>query len=158
MNQPLGYCFASTLSPASKAFAFSDMERAPACSQARPGQAQPCKWRPVRHAGRPFFVQCGTIEPRKNHLTILQVLRELVAPHGRSAPKLLLVGVRAWENENSLDLLDRSAAIPGPQGFLATDAGSQATSGSARALLMPSFARRIRPGRWPRPTPRVFKS
>ena len=43
-------------------------------------------------SARPFFVQCGTIEPRKNHLTILHVWRELVARHGRCAPKLLLVG------------------------------------------------------------------
>ena len=46
-------------------------------------------------SARAFLVQCGTIKPR-NHLTILHVWRELVARHGRCAPKLLLVGARGW--------------------------------------------------------------
>jgi glycosyltransferase involved in cell wall biosynthesis len=93
-------------------------------------------------SARPFFVQCGTIEPRKNHLTILHVWRELVARHGRCAPKLLLVGARGWENENILDLLDRSAAL---RGHILEVSGLptpvlRRLLGSARALLMPSFA------------------
>ena len=91
---------------------------------------------------RPYFIQCGTIEPRKNHLMILHVWRELVARHGRAAPKLLIVGARGWENENILDLLDRSpplrehvlevSGLPTPV--------LRRVMGNARALLMPSFA------------------
>jgi glycosyltransferase involved in cell wall biosynthesis len=93
-------------------------------------------------SARSFFIQCGTIEPRKNHLTILQVWRELVARHGRSAPKLLLVGARGWENENVLDLLDRSVSL---RDHVLEVSGLptpvlRRLLGSARALLMPSFA------------------
>jgi glycosyltransferase involved in cell wall biosynthesis len=90
----------------------------------------------------PFFIQCGTIEPRKNHLVILQVWRELVARHGKAAPKLLLVGVRGWENENIVDLLDRSQALRDhvwEVSGLPTPVLKR-LMGSARALLMPSFA------------------
>src|SRR5271163_1156564 len=93
-------------------------------------------------SARPYFIQCGTIEPRKNHLTILQVWRELVARHGRSAPKLLLVGARGWENENVLDLLDRSVSL---RDHVLEISGLptpvlRRLLASARALLMPSFA------------------
>ena len=62
----------------------------------------------------PYFLQCGTIEPRKNHLTMLHVWRELVARHGTAAPKLVIVGARGWENENIVDLLERCAALSRP--------------------------------------------
>jgi len=93
-------------------------------------------------ASRPFFIQCGTIEPRKNHLMILHIWRELVARHGREAPKLLLIGVRGWENENILDLLDRSMSL---RDHVLEISGLptpvlRRLMGSARALLMPSFA------------------
>src|ERR1700677_425555 len=93
-------------------------------------------------SARSFFIQCGTIEPRKNHLTILQVWRELVARHGRSAPKLLLVGARGWEDENILDLLARSVSL---RDHVLEVSGLptpvlRRLLGSARALLMPSFA------------------
>jgi len=93
-------------------------------------------------SARSFFIQCGTIEPRKNHLTILQVWRELVSRHGRSAPKLLLVGARGWENENVLDLLDRSVSLRDhvlEVSGLPTPVLRRLLA-SARALLMPSFA------------------
>jgi glycosyltransferase involved in cell wall biosynthesis len=93
-------------------------------------------------SARPFFILCGTIEPRKNHLMILHVWRELIARHGAVAPKLVLVGARGWENENILDLLDRSnslrdhvlevSGLPTPV--------LRRLLGSARALLAPSFA------------------
>jgi glycosyltransferase involved in cell wall biosynthesis len=90
----------------------------------------------------PFFIQCGTIEPRKNHLMILQVWRELVARRGSAAPKLLLAGARGWENENIVDLLDRSQALRDhvwEVSGLPTPVLKR-LMGSARALLMPSFA------------------
>ncbi|HVT34442.1 MAG TPA: glycosyltransferase family 1 protein, partial [Nevskiaceae bacterium] len=55
----------------------------------------------------PYFVFVGTIEPRKNHILLLQVWQRLVVQHGPAAPKLVIVGRRGWENENVLDLLDR---------------------------------------------------
>jgi glycosyltransferase involved in cell wall biosynthesis len=87
-----------------------------------------------------YFVVCGTIEPRKNHLMLLKLWREL-ASRG-SPPKLVIVGKRGWLNENVLDLLNRSR----PLRPCVIEAGGLSTPGlrrlmsGARALLMPSFA------------------
>lgn len=90
----------------------------------------------------PYFVQCGTLEPRKNHLMLLNVWRELVARYGTNAPKLVLVGARGWENENIIDMLERSPSLHGhvlEVSGLATPNLKRLLKG-ARALLMPSFA------------------
>jgi glycosyltransferase involved in cell wall biosynthesis len=90
----------------------------------------------------PYFLQCGTLEPRKNHLMTLHVWRELVARHGQAAPKLVIVGARGWENENIVDLLERCAALRAhvlEVSGLATPSLVRLMRG-ARALLMPSFA------------------
>ena len=90
----------------------------------------------------PYFVMCGTLEPRKNHLLVLHVWRDLIAQFGRAAPKLLLVGERGWENEHIIDLLDRCPALQGPvirASGLTTPSLKRLLLG-ARALLMPSFA------------------
>jgi glycosyltransferase involved in cell wall biosynthesis len=90
----------------------------------------------------PYFVMCGTIEPRKNHLLILHVWRELVAELGEAAPKLVLIGTRGWENEHIIDLLER---CPGLQGHVIEVSGLPTPSVKrlmlgSRAVLMPSFA------------------
>jgi glycosyltransferase involved in cell wall biosynthesis len=90
----------------------------------------------------PYFVMCGTIEPRKNHLLPLHVWRDLVAQLGESAPKLVLIGKRGWENEHIIDLLER---CPGLQGHVIEASGLPTPSVKrlmlgSRALLMPSFA------------------
>ncbi len=93
-------------------------------------------------SGPPYFVACGTIEPRKNHLLLLHVWRELVRREGAGAPKLVLVGARGWENENVVDLLERCRAIGNhviEASGLSTPALKALLDG-ARALLMPSFA------------------
>jgi glycosyltransferase involved in cell wall biosynthesis len=90
----------------------------------------------------PYFVMCGTLEPRKNHLLLLHVWRDLIAQFGRAAPKLLLVGERGWENEHIIDLLERCPALQGPvirASGLTTPSLKRLLLG-ARALLMPSFA------------------
>ncbi|MCI0466487.1 MAG: glycosyltransferase family 4 protein [Beijerinckiaceae bacterium] len=93
-------------------------------------------------AGHPYFVTCGTIEPRKNHLLLLHVWRELVRRDGAAAPKLVLIGSRGWENENAIDLLQRCPLIRGhvlEVTGLSTPSLKRLLDG-ARALLMPSFA------------------
>jgi glycosyltransferase involved in cell wall biosynthesis len=92
--------------------------------------------------GHPYFVVCGTIEPRKNHLMLLHVWRELVRRDGAAAPKLVLIGNRGWENENVVDLLERCQAISThviEVSGLSTPSFKRLLDG-ARALLMPSFA------------------
>jgi hypothetical protein len=62
---------------------------------------------------RPYFVALGTIEPRKNHLLLLNLWRQFAPASGPAAPRLVVVGRRGWENENVLDMLERCSAIDG---------------------------------------------
>ena len=89
----------------------------------------------------PYFVSVGTIEPRKNHLTLLHVWRELMEAYGADAPKLLLIGERGWENEQVMDLIERCPALKGHV-ILASGLATPVVRrliGGARALLAPSF-------------------
>jgi glycosyltransferase involved in cell wall biosynthesis len=93
-------------------------------------------------AAQPYFMICGTIEPRKNHLLILNLWRELARLFGPATPKLIVAGARGWENENIIDMLERCPAIrdhvieaPG----LSTPSLKRLID-NARAVLMPSFA------------------
>jgi glycosyltransferase involved in cell wall biosynthesis len=93
-------------------------------------------------AGPPYFVMIGTIEPRKNHLMLLALWRELANDLGAQAPRLILIGQRGWENENIVDLLDRSPPLRRSvteYNSLADDEMAGILAG-ARALLLPSFA------------------
>lgn len=90
----------------------------------------------------PYFVMIGTIEPRKNHLLILNVWRTLHAVLAENAPRLILVGSRGWENENVIDMLERSPALATlveERGRESDDAMAALVRG-ARAVLVPSFA------------------
>ncbi|WP_229673917.1 glycosyltransferase family 4 protein [Sphingomonas prati] len=103
--------------------------------------------RPVRRANgedaRPYFVSMGTIEPRKNHLLLLNLWRQMSERHGAAAiPKLVLIGRRGWENEQIVDMLERCPALVGcveEHGGL-SDQAARALLANANALLMPSFA------------------
>jgi glycosyltransferase involved in cell wall biosynthesis len=89
----------------------------------------------------PYFVCLGTIEPRKNHLTLLHAWRQM-AQAGGNLPHLYIVGRRGWENEMVIDLLERCAPIR-PYLHECNDLPDQAVRAllrGARALLMPSFA------------------
>lgn len=92
---------------------------------------------------RPYFVCIGTIEPRKNHLLLLNIWRRWSNSHGATAiPRLILIGRRGWENEQIVDMLDRCPALKGcveEYAGLPDSAVWQLLAG-ARALLMPSFA------------------
>nr|WP_088333218.1 glycosyltransferase family 1 protein [Sphingomonas mucosissima] len=91
---------------------------------------------------RPYFLCIGTIEPRKNHLLLLNVWRRLAETMGDAAPRLILIGRRGWENENVIDLLDRSIALRGHVVEHRDVDDRQLTRllGGARAVLLPSFA------------------
>lgn len=90
---------------------------------------------------KPYFVMLGTIEPRKNHLLVLHIWRQLVEEFGDAAPRLVIIGQRGWECEQVVDLLDRCEAL---QGYVfekrrCTDAELSTWLAYARALLFPSF-------------------
>jgi glycosyltransferase involved in cell wall biosynthesis len=97
---------------------------------------------PARRPQIPYFVYVGTIEPRKNLLFLLAVWRRLIERHGMRAPRLVIAGRRGWENENIVDVLERSRQLAP---FLAeasdlTDAGLARLMADSAALVAPSFA------------------
>lgn len=90
----------------------------------------------------PYFIVCGTIEPRKNHLFLLHVWRELAAELGPATPKLVIVGARGWDCENVVDLLERSPTVR-PYVREVAGLGTRALKklmDNSRAMLMPTFA------------------
>jgi glycosyltransferase involved in cell wall biosynthesis len=92
--------------------------------------------------GHDYFVACGAIEPRKNHLLLVDVWRELVRQRGMHAPKLVVVGSRGRNSEPVLRALEQYRSLHG-QVILAHGLSSRALRqliAHARALLMPSFA------------------
>lgn len=92
-------------------------------------------------ANVPYFVICGAIELRKNHLMLLEVWKRLHRRLGRSTPHLVIAGSKGWQGDLILDRLKRcgdvSDYIHVVHG-LSTPALKRVISG-ARALLMPSF-------------------
>ena len=106
------------------------------------GPGKPAHTECRRLIAEPYFVVLGTIEPRKNHLLLLQVWRRLVEHHGSRAPRLVLIGQRGWECENVVDLLERCEALRGMVTELpaCSDADLHCYLHHAQALLFPSFA------------------
>ncbi|MBB3859403.1 glycosyltransferase involved in cell wall biosynthesis [Novosphingobium hassiacum] len=97
----------------------------------------------VSNDTRPWFVCLGTIEPRKNHLLLLNLWREMAGSlPERQVPRLVIIGRRGWENEQVLDMLDRCPALASHVEEIngCSDAQLSALLRGSRALLMPSFA------------------
>jgi glycosyltransferase involved in cell wall biosynthesis len=74
-------------------------------------------------------------------LFLLAIWRRLVERRGARAPRLVLAGRRGWENENIVDVLERSRQLAP---FLAeasdlTDAGLARLMADSAALVAPSF-------------------
>lgn len=94
-----------------------------------------------RLLAEPYFVVLGTIEPRKNHLLLLHVWRQLVLEQGGKAPRLVVIGQRGWECEQVVDLLERCVTL---RGFVierndCKDLELMTWLRHAQALLFPSF-------------------
>lgn len=92
--------------------------------------------------GTPYFVIVSSIEPRKNHLLLLNVWRDLVRSEGPRAPKLVIAGTRWRGHEPVTDMLKRSQTLRNHVveiGGLTTPSLHRLIS-NARGLLMPSFA------------------
>jgi len=95
-----------------------------------------------REPDEAYFVVIGTIEPKKNHFFLLSIWRQLRLELGHRTPRLIVIGSRGWENENVVDLLDRSRLLKGvveERSHVADESLSEILSG-ARALLLASFA------------------
>lgn len=98
--------------------------------------------RPSAEPERPYFLCVATIEPRKNHLLLLNIWRRLVEKLGTAAPRLVLVGRRGWEIENVIDILERGATLRGhvEEAADVSDRQLDELMAGARAILIPSFA------------------
>jgi glycosyltransferase involved in cell wall biosynthesis len=88
-----------------------------------------------------YFVAISTIEPRKNHSLLIQVWRRLIE-RGIPPAKLVIVGKRGWENEQTFRELDLTPGLR--QHIIEVSslppAHLRSLIRNARALLMPSFA------------------
>lgn len=134
---------ANSRDTAKQAMQFFDREELPtppcfAASLAKANHATPEHKRPTTHR---YFVMLGTIEPRKNHLLILNLWRELVGDMGSNAPHLIIIGQRGWECEQVVDMLERCATI---QPFVTelsncSDEELATWLAHAQALLFPAF-------------------
>ncbi len=99
----------------------------------------PSSLKPIFDKG-PVFTVLGTIEPRKNHLLLLTLWRQMA--EAGEAPQLLVIGKRGWMNDNIVALLDDCAAI---QPYVTevnglTDGQIAAALSRSCAMLFPSFA------------------
>lgn len=90
----------------------------------------------------PYFVVLGTIEPRKNHLLLLALWRQMAKNSSGLVPQLVVVGRRGWECEQVVDMLERCEAIHLHLLEINNANDEQVVSliKGAQALLMPSFA------------------
>ena len=96
----------------------------------------------TRLLAAPYFVVLGTIEPRKNHMLLLNLWRELVTKLGERTPHLIVIGQRGWECENVLDMLERCNRIGTFVHELNTCSDAELANylRHAQALLFPSIA------------------
>jgi glycosyltransferase involved in cell wall biosynthesis len=86
---------------------------------------------------RPYFVAIGTIEPRKNHVLLLDIWDRL----GPYAPRLYIIGGRGWAGTAVLSRLDRLPPDSPVQLLTGLDDSAMAAVlQNARALLFPSLA------------------
>ncbi|NOG72689.1 glycosyltransferase family 1 protein [Roseicella sp. DB1501] len=91
----------------------------------------------------PYFVYVSTIEPRKNHVTLLHLWRDMARKlPAERVPKLVLIGRRGWECEHVFALLDRCDLLQPHVIELShlDDATMLRWLRGARAALFPSFA------------------
>ncbi|MDF0486696.1 glycosyltransferase family 1 protein [Sphingomonas sp. H39-1-10] len=92
---------------------------------------------------QPYFLCVGTIEPRKNHLLLLNLWRAMAESlQAAAVPRLVIVGRRGWENEQVIDMLERCPALVGhvEERNGCSDGALRDLLRGARALLLPSFA------------------
>lgn len=90
-----------------------------------------------------YFVVIATIEPRKNHILLLNIWRDMAQQHSlEPMPEIYLVGKRGWENENVIDMVERCKPIDGLVHEASNLSDNELTTLllGARALLYPTFA------------------
>ena len=114
---------------------------APPIAVAPLGTRQTEPSQPTSDPTQPYFLTIGTIEPRKNHMLLLLLWRQMVEAGIKPLPKLIIAGRRGWENEQIVDLLERSRALQDvvEERNDLGDGELASLIAGARAVLMPSF-------------------
>lgn len=89
---------------------------------------------------RPYFVMLATIEPKKNHMLLLNLWGRLATSMAQP-PHLLVIGAPGWGNDQVVDMLQRSRRLRGLVFWHRRMADSDVASAlkGARALLAPSW-------------------
>lgn len=88
-------------------------------------------------SAQPYFVMIGTIEPRKNHATILSVWPEIARATGA---RLVLVGGDGWMCDDVLEKLSGPLSASVRRARNLSAAGLRRIVVNARAVLAPSLA------------------
>lgn len=98
----------------------------------------------ARHdvAEPPSFMVVGSVEPRKNHLLLLNVWRQMVEEKTTPMPHLIIAGHSGWLNNETRQVIEESSLI---RPFLSvysemSDSELFEKMTTVRALLFPSFA------------------
>jgi len=87
------------------------------------------------------FTIVSTIEPRKNHLMLLEIWREFVFAGLENIPKLVIIGDRGWHNTNTFEFIDKCTAIH-PYIEEVSDVGDDAMINyirESKATLFPTY-------------------
>lgn len=97
---------------------------------------------PEEHINKPYFVIISTIEPRKNHIMLLNIWRRMIMTNENTAPNLIIIGKRGWRCDNVTDMLDDCKVLKGHVFEISNccDSILQAYLKHSQALLFPSFA------------------
>jgi glycosyltransferase involved in cell wall biosynthesis len=89
-----------------------------------------------------YFLVCGAIEPRKNHLMLLNVWQHLVQVRGAAAPRLVIAGSPAYRGRSILRQFEQcrvlSHSVVAISGL--SSPGLRRLIAHARAMLTPSLA------------------
>ena len=95
----------------------------------------------AQQSGRSYFVVLGTIEPRKNHMLLLEVWKNFVATLPEAeVPQLKVVGGSGWDNDEVMKLLSDDILRPHVEHLDAlADNVLRPLLQRARAMLFPSF-------------------
>ena len=91
----------------------------------------------------PYFLTVGTIEPRKNHMLLLEIWERLLKQTTpQEMPHLILAGTRGWKNEELFYRMDHSGLMGEYIHEYAglSDGAVRALLDGAAGVLFPSFA------------------
>jgi len=86
---------------------------------------------------QPYFISVGTIQPRKNYLTLMKAFNQLPLKAHALKPLLLIIGGRGWHDEEIITAMQAQANIRW-LGFV-PDTDLPALYRAATAMVYPSY-------------------